>query len=93
MSAYKTAAGALPGIDRWMFNVERDMDSLPPMSESEEKHLSVVLAMHRTAQKRYAAQCKAEGHLMVDTSFGGPETGEVSGYCTRCGVEFRNVLY
>jgi hypothetical protein len=42
------------------------------------------------AAERY---CDRFGHDWVDTSTGGPESGDMSGYCKRCGYSFHHQLY
>lgn len=37
--------------------------------------------------------CKKRGHAWVDESYGGPDSGCMAGYCTRCGNSFHTRLY
>jgi hypothetical protein len=39
------------------------------------------------------AKCKALGHNIVDNSYGGPDSGCVDVYCTRCGFSHHVTLY
>lgn len=45
--------------------------------------------MHRQAKRK----CAAEGHRIVDSSYGGPESGCVDLCCTRCGYRYHVTLY
>ena len=37
--------------------------------------------------------CRIKGHEWVDDSYGGPESGAMSGHCERCGHSFHHQLY
>lgn len=37
--------------------------------------------------------CDLTDHKWVDTSEAGPDSGDMSGYCTRCGYSFHHQLY
>jgi hypothetical protein len=38
-------------------------------------------------------RCNLMEHDWVDTSYGGPDSGDMSGYCKRCGYSFHHQLY
>lgn len=44
-------------------------------------------------QKYNVKLCNAQGHNLKDESYGGPESGCMAGYCTRCGWSFKTILY
>jgi hypothetical protein len=49
--------------------------------------------LHHLYQTMLAVRCDLTNHKWVDTSCGGPDSGDMSGYCTRCGYSFHHQLY
>jgi hypothetical protein len=37
--------------------------------------------------------CRVKGHDWIDTSTAGPDSGDISGECERCGKSFQHILY
>lgn len=44
-------------------------------------------------QREMIKKCDAEGHKIVDESYGNPDSGAIQGYCRRCGWSYHTVLY
>jgi hypothetical protein len=38
-------------------------------------------------------QCALTQHKIIDESWGGPESGGESGYCTRCDYSYHQIMY
>lgn len=53
----------------------------------------IVFAWEQAYQLVMMLVCHWFGHTLVDTSYGGPESGCMSGHCTRCQWSYHHQLY
>lgn len=60
----------------------------------EEKPIGTIKALQIILVPRAKmAVCGYIGHDLVDDSQAGPESGDMAGYCKRCGYSYRVILY
>ena len=59
-------------------------------TEVEARQVMLLADMVQVQAKR---TCAKIGHRIVDSSYGGPESGCVDLHCTRCGYHYNVTLY